>query len=115
MNAIRPALETLSELDEGRFMDKLAVKIHDAVSAVTAFGKPATIKVEITIDTLKKNIVEPVITMEADISSKLPKPESPKALFFVDSDGNPTTKQQRQGGLDLKIAGRDHNQAQGAA
>ena len=38
-NGIRPALETLSELDEGRFMDKLAIAIHDAVSATTVLNK----------------------------------------------------------------------------
>lgn len=107
MNPIRPALETLSELDEGRFMDKLAVRIHEAVNAVTTFGRPAKVTVTIDIDTLKKNIVEPVITMEAEITTKLPKPESPKALFFVDADGNPTTKQQRQRDLGLSVAGRE--------
>lgn len=103
---IRPALETLAELDQGRFLDKLAVHIHDAVSAVTMFGRPGKIVITLDVATLgQKNLTEPVITIEADIASKLPKPEAPKALFFVDLDGNPTTKQQRQRDLGLSVAG----------
>lgn len=118
MNTIRPALDTLRELDEGRFLDKLAVAIHDAVSASTVLNKPSKVVVTLEIDMLSKpGMVEPVITMESDVTTKLPKPDAPKALFFVDNDGNPTTKQQRQGDLGLKIAGAaDSSSAnQGAA
>jgi len=105
-SAIRPALETLSELDAGNFMDKLAVAIHDATSAVTVLGKKATITVSIEIAPMTKQArVEPVITMEAEITTKLPKPDAPLALFFIDADGNPTTKQQRQQGLQFSVAG----------
>lgn len=76
--SIRPALETLSELDEGRFMDKLALAIHDATNGVTGLSKPA--KVTITLDfapLTKQNLTEPVITVEAEITTKLPKPDAP--------------------------------------
>jgi len=115
-NGIRPALETLSELDEGRFMDKLAIAIHDAVSATTVLNKSSKVVVTIELDMLSKpGMVEPVITMESDITTKLPKPDAPKALFFIDGDGNPTTKQQRQRQLGLSVAGGEPQSAQGAA
>lgn len=105
MSNIRPALDTLRELDEGRFMDKLAVAIHDATSAVTAFGKPAKIQVTLELDMLSdKKMVEPVMTVEAEIVTKLPKPDGHRAIFYVDGDGNPTTQQQRQRDLGLKVA-----------
>lgn len=109
---IRPALDTLRELDERRFMDKLALAIHDATSAVQHLGKPAKITVTLDFAPLsKQKFVEPVITVDADITSKLPKPEGNKALFFIDEDGNPTTKQQRQRDLSLSIAGREEEGA----
>lgn len=113
MSAIRPALDTLRELDEGRFLDKLAVAIHDATSGVTALSKPA--KVTITLDFAplgKQQLVEPVITVESEIVTKLPKPDGHRSMFYIDGDGNPTTQQQRQRGLDLTVAGRDPQPAQ---
>lgn len=105
MSNIRPALDTLRELDEGRFMDKLAVAIHDATSAVTALGKPAKIQVTLELDMLSdKKMVEPVMTVEAEIATKLPKPDGHRAIFYVDGDGNPTTQQQRQRDLGLRVA-----------
>lgn len=112
---VRPALETLSELDDGRFMDKLAVAIHDATSGVTALAKPAKITVTLDFAPLSKaNLTEPVITVEAEINTKLPKPDGHRALFYVDAEGNPTTQQQRQRDLGLQIAaGRSTNAKEG--
>jgi len=117
-SAIRPALDTLRELDEGRFLDKLAVAIHDAVSGVTALGKAAKVNITLEFAPLsKQNMAEPVITAEAEITTKLPKPDGHRALFYVDGDGNPTTQQQRQRDLGLSVAGRTDtiNEAKGAA
>lgn len=103
---IRPALETLRELDERRFMDKLALEIRQATDAVRALGKPGKLVITLEFAPLSKaGLVEPAITIEADITAKLPKPDAPKALFFVDDEGNPTRQQQRQRGLGLTIAG----------
>lgn len=114
--AIRPALDTLKELDQRRFLDNLAVHIHDATDAVRAHGKPAKITITLEVAPLsKQGMVEPVVTIESEIISKLPKPEAPKALFFIDEHGNPTTQQQRQRGLGLTIAGRDSQPTEGAA
>lgn len=101
---IRPALQTLAALEDGLFMDKLAVHIHDAVNAVTTFNKKATITVEISFAPLTKHMAEPVVTATGEISSKLPQPDPHQTMFFVDADGNPTTTQQRQGGLNFTVA-----------
>lgn len=105
-NAIRPALDTLRELDDGRFLDKLAIAIHDVTSGVTVLNKPGKVTITIDIAPFKANLVEPVITMEAEIAAKAPKPDANRALFYLDSDGNPVTQQQRQRGLDLSVAAR---------
>lgn len=111
---IRPALDTLRELDDRNFMDKLALHIHDATSAVKELGKNAKVVVTLEFAPLtKQHLSEPAITIEADIVAKLPKPDGHRALFFIDEDGNPTTKQQRQRDLPLSIAAR--NQEEGAA
>lgn len=105
MSNIRPAVETLRELDSGKFLDKLALAIHEATDSVRALDKKATITVSITVAPFTKSkLAEPVITMESDIVTKLPKPDAPQALFYIDSEGNPTTQQQRQRDLGLSIA-----------
>lgn len=102
---IRPALETLRVLDNENFMDKLALAIHDVSNSVRALGKAGKITVDLTVAPLSKSgLVEPVITIEAEINAKPPKPDASKSIFFFDEDGNTTTNQQRQRGLDLTIA-----------
>jgi hypothetical protein len=105
ITGIRPALDTLRELDEKRFMDKLALAIHNATDSVRALNKPAKIQIALEIAPLtRQGLSEPVVTIEVEIIEKLPKPDGHKALFFIDEDGNPTTKQQRQRDLGLSIA-----------
>ncbi len=113
---IRPALDTLRELDQGNFLDKLAIAIHDATSAVRDLNKGA--KINITLDfaaLTKANLTEPVITVESEIVTKLPKPEGHRALFYIDADGNPTTQQQRQRDLGLQIAGAPTTHKEGTS
>lgn len=103
---VRPALDTLRELDNGLFLDKLAHAIHEATGAVNALNKPARITIALDFATLTKaNLTEPVITVEAEIATKLPKPDGHRALFYIDEGGNPTTQQQRQRDLGLTVAG----------
>lgn len=102
---IRPAMETLRELDSGMLLDKLALAIHDATGAVQHTGKGAKILLTIDITPLtKQNLKEPVISMGAEILTKLPKPDGDRAVFYIDGNGNPTTQQQRQPELGLRIA-----------
>ena len=111
---VRPAIETLRELDERRFLDKLALAIHNVTDAVRALGKNGAITVSFKFEPLNKpGMVEPLITIETEINEKPPKPDPHRALFYIDDDGNPTTKPQRQPELGLKIA--DQPAEEGAA
>lgn len=69
-------------------------------------GRPASIRMTLDFAALTKgNLTEPVITVETEITTKLPKPEGHRALFYIDGEGNPTTQQQRQRELGLTVAG----------
>jgi hypothetical protein len=103
--SIRPAIEVLRELDGKNFLDKLALSLHTAAGDVIALGKPAKIIITLTIDQFSsKGMIEPVLTVEADINEKFPKPDPNLALFYADADGNMTVNQQRQRDLGLSIA-----------
>lgn len=84
------AMKTLSELDEGRLLATLQQAFHDAAAAVKQHGKAATINLKITVTPVSVNhLYEQPITMDADVTVKLPK-DLPKTIFFIDADGNPT-------------------------
>ncbi len=103
--SIRPAIEVLRELDGKNFLDKLALEIHNVAQSVVELGKPGKIAVTLTLDMFStKGMIEPVMTIEADIASKPPKPDPNLAIFYMDEEGNPSVNQQRQRGLDLSIA-----------
>lgn len=113
---IRPALETLRELEGGKFMDKLALAIHEAAVAVKTYGRKGTVNVSLEIAMLAaKETTEPVLTIEVDLSSKLPQAPASKTIFFLDEDDNPTRNQQRrQRDLDL-VGSRPDSQEQAAS
>jgi hypothetical protein len=105
MPGIRSSQATLNEIRNGELMHELAAEIHNALMAVRTQGKPATVKVELTITPQNKHLVEPYITISGEVSSKLPKPEIPGTIFMIDEDGNPTRNLTKsQSDLSLSIA-----------
>lgn len=111
---IVPALHTLREIPG--LMDKVAVAIHEAISAVRLHRKGATISIALDIRLMKEGgaaMVEEPITISGEVDSKLPKPPPVPQLFFVDLDGNPTRTMKKQRGLDLQIAQPGGHQATG--
>lgn len=113
MSNIRPALETLRELDEGKLLDKLALAIHDATNAAVHMNKPAKIVMTLDVRMLTStHLAEPAITIEAVVDTKLPKRDPYQSLFFIDADGNPTTRQTRQRDLGLSVAPTNMNEGE---
>lgn len=103
--SIRPALETLRELDDRMFLDRLALQIHDATDAVRAMGRPAKLTITLDIKPLKnQRVVEPIITITAEIAAKLPQPEPMESIFYIDENGNPTKHQPKEKQPSLGIA-----------
>lgn len=103
--AILPAIDTLRAFPDS--MAKAAVALHDAMDAVRAYQKKATVTLTITIEPFKSKsnaplIDEPVI-MALEVDVKLPRADPPVQLFFYDEDGNPTREQRRQRDLGLGV------------
>jgi len=110
-STIRPALETLRELEGRKFLDRLAVQINEATKAVEHYRKPAKLVITLDISILtSEGISESAVAIKAEIASKLPRAEASKSIFFVDKDGNPTKNMTRQEDLDLRVAPRSDAQ-----
>jgi hypothetical protein len=104
MSGIAPAITTLQALRDGKTLDQLALALHDGINAVEAFRKPAKITLEITIAPFGTKGVSGMVTMTAEVSAKLPKPDPEETPFYVDMNGNPTTHQERTRQMGLNIA-----------
>lgn len=96
--SIRSAMTILPELREGQVITQLSAAIHDALAAVKEHNKGAEVVLRIRIDPFKATakLVEPAVTITADVDSKLPKEVPPSTLFFISDDGNPERNPQRQ-------------------
>lgn len=112
MNTIRPAIDTLRALRQGRTLDELALHITQACNHVKELGKPGKVVLEIDIRPYSQRgtkLVEQPVVMEAKVRSKLPEPDKEGTVFFLDEDGNPIENpKRREPELDLRIAGGTH-------
>lgn len=113
MPAIRPAQATLNEIRGGELLVELAAAIHDAANAVVDHSKKATITITLEIDIPKnmKGMAEPYLVVSGEITTKLPKPDTPLTIFGVDTDGNLTRNLSRsQNDLPFTIAGQQERE-----
>lgn len=98
------AITTLQNLRDGKTLEQLGVAIHDAINAVEAFRKPGKITLEITVAPFGTKGVSGMVTMTAEVSTKLPKPDPEETPFYVDMNGYPTVNQERTRQMGLNIA-----------
>lgn len=99
MTAIRSAQETLCALNGGSTMNELAQALFDASQAVKDHGKPAKVKLEITIGPVGKDrLMDHPVVMTAKVTTKLPE-DLPATIYFVDEQGPSANPAPRQSSL----------------
>jgi hypothetical protein len=109
---VKPAQSTLNALSDGHVMAELAQAIHEAIGAVNAQNKAATVTLTVTIAPMKKDakLIDSPLLISGEVSTKLPRPDAAQTLFYVDDEGNPTRTQTRQPDLALSISkGQEQN------
>ena len=108
MSNVRSATAIIADLREGQVVVELSEKIKTAIAAVKELGKPAVVRLDITIAPLRsgtENLIEAPLVFVGDVTLKLPKATPDATVFFVDQDGNPTRNpSERQQALGLSIA-----------
>lgn len=102
---IRSATSILTELRDGQVITEMSGAIHDALAAVKEHGKEAEVVLRVKIKPFtNQNLVDPAITMIAEVERKLPKEIPPSTLFFIGEDGNPQRNPVRQEALAFGVA-----------
>jgi hypothetical protein len=112
---IRSATSILTELRDGHVITELSGAIHDALAAVKEHNKAAEVILHIRIAPFSKTqLVEPAITMTAEVEKKLPKEVPPSTIFFLSEDGNPQRNPERQQSMTFGVASTPDRTVSGA-
>lgn len=88
----------------GRTHEEIGVELHELIQAVTAHGKKGSLTVTVVIEPPSNGVDGGPLAIGIEYATKAPKPTSPKAIYFVDSEGNPTRNDPRQMALDFRTA-----------
>lgn len=102
---IRPFMETLGNLRDGRTIDDLAFELNQVIEGVRSTGRAGELKLTLKITPAKKGDGE-VVMLADEIKTKVPK-EQASTLFFTTADNNLSRNNPRQGEMELKPVDRD--------
>ncbi len=114
---IRPAIDTLRELNGGRLLDDLSMHLVAACNAVRDLNKGAEVTLTIKVKPYAAKgtkLVEQPVFFVGDVTSKLPQIEKEGRVFFLDEHGNPmTSPPKREPELELHIASSSSGERNG--
>ena len=108
---IRPALEVLGRLRQGKVMDLLSVELNRVVNGVKDCNanKAGTVTLTLTVSPVQRQ--NNAVFIQAKIVGKAPEDPPDSDLLFYDEDGNLHTRDPNQRDIfDDGPAGVDHGQ-----
>lgn len=93
----------LMEHLNGRTHTEISHEIHALLAAVTAHGKKGSLTIRIDVEPSSAVDGSP-ISIAFDTVLKAPKATAPRALFFLDENGNAVRNDPRQQSFDFRTA-----------
>jgi hypothetical protein len=87
-------LDVLSQIRGGAALTDAAKDLQELVQAVRETGKPGKLSFSITVEPDKAD--ETVVTLQPDVTLKLPKKPRAKGIFYMDRHGTLTREDPRQ-------------------
>lgn len=78
----RPIFDVLSQIKGGAAIHDAAKDLNELVRAVKETNKPGTITIKLTVEPDKTDST--VVTIQPDVTLKLPKKPRAKGIFYVD-------------------------------
>lgn len=94
----------LQEINAGQTHAALTSDLTELLQAVKAHGRAGTLTLKIKVTPGSKGADVDKITVTADRTVALPKPELPTDFFWLTDTAEPTRKHPRQQDLDLRDA-----------
>jgi hypothetical protein len=87
----------------GRTHHELSDDLHALIEAVMTHGKKGSLSISLVVEPTSAAEGSPIaIAFESTL--KAPKATAPRAIFFVDNDGNPVRENPSQIGFDFRTA-----------
>lgn len=87
----------------GRTHHELSEDLHQLIEAVAAHGKKGSLVITVVVEPTSAAEGSPIgIAFESTL--KAPKPTAPRAIFFIDGDGNPVRENPAQAAFDFRTA-----------
>lgn len=83
---MKPITEVLMQYRNGRAVDMASRDLAECVRAVDETGKPAELTIKLKIEPEKGGGSQKELSIK--VTSKVPKPDIPKAVFFSDGSGD---------------------------
>jgi len=97
----RPFFETLRDLRAGRTLEDLTDELAAIVTAVKATGKPGELVLRLKVKPPKTGAIT-YLTLEDQITTKVPKLDRGDTVFFPTADGGLSRSDPSQGELALR-------------
>jgi hypothetical protein len=94
----------LQELNAGQTHAALTADLAELFQTVKAHGRAGALKLTIKVTPGSRGSDVDKITVSADRTLALPKPEMPTDFFWLTDDAEPTRQHPRQHNLDLRDA-----------
>lgn len=83
---MRPITDILREMRRGRIVEDATEALGEVVKAVDATNKPGSVTIKIKVKPSKDGGWEK--TLSASVSTDVPRPDLPDAVFFSNVDGD---------------------------
>jgi hypothetical protein len=104
---VRPFTEVIGDIAGGKVAADLSEVIAEVTKAVEETGKAGSLTLKIKIDPNG----DAMVTYEAEIISKVPRPSYGKTMFFTDYEGGVHRRDPRQTELPLRSIHPIHEKA----
>ncbi|GFH36588.1 hypothetical protein [Streptomyces pacificus] len=92
---VRPFAAFLQEQSGGQLHDELSSRLHDLIEAVIETGKAGSLSLKVDVKPIAGTDGRTLTVTDA-VTTKVPRIERPKSIFFVTDDGNLSRTDPRQ-------------------
>jgi hypothetical protein len=99
----RAIFDTLREIRAGALLDEASSSLAEVVLAVQQTGKAGKVSIVVDLKPPARGSSRTIV-LDAEVVSKVPKPDREVSVFFPTADGSLTKTDPAQRQLDLKLA-----------
>lgn len=88
----------------GRTAEEISAEFHQLLDAVREHGKKGQMTITLVIEPPANGVDNAPLPIGVESAVKAPKATAPKALYFLDNDGNPVRDDPRQLAIEFRTA-----------